>query len=154
VAFGLALNGRKGQAARGAMRTRVNRHVPLASGRSGLTDRLCVRRIASGVGSKERELHHHLNAEFRSQQAAKINDLFGAAVHPVIPAGDLNITAIRLITTRRLTGSRLLVDLWTGVSFHASWFRVHTRARTPRPGLRRNPYSRLARFRGGSSEAL
>jgi hypothetical protein len=49
VAFGLALNGRKGQAARGAMRTRVNRHVPLASGLSGLTDRLCVRRIASGV---------------------------------------------------------------------------------------------------------
>ena len=35
---------------------------------------------------------HHQNPEFREQQAAKLNELFGAADRPVVLAGDLNAT--------------------------------------------------------------
>lgn len=35
---------------------------------------------------------HHLSREFRKQQAAKLNELFGGEERPVILAGDLNAT--------------------------------------------------------------
>lgn len=35
---------------------------------------------------------HHINAEFRAAQAAKLNELFGQTAAPVILAGDLNAT--------------------------------------------------------------
>jgi endonuclease/exonuclease/phosphatase family metal-dependent hydrolase len=35
---------------------------------------------------------HHFDAEFRAQQAARINEVLGAVDRPVILAGDLNAT--------------------------------------------------------------